>query len=198
VLNTYPVSILCYPLCLFPDTYTGHTHSSTSLSVKILSIVPGWDCSVHATLLTNPEALTPILTTYFFSFCHCHLFAVHILPAYLFSCFIHSLPYHLFAAYPAAHFYSLPAHLFSCFFPCLSAYSAVYSFLACPVGSAHLFSYLFIPCLLVCSVAYLFLPAHLFSCLFIPSRPPIQLFINSLPAHSGPLNPRLQHMYKAV
>jgi hypothetical protein len=120
------------------------------------------------------------------------------------------------------------------FFPCLSAYSAVYSFLPCPpvqlfipslpsqwavptcsvvysllaypMGSAHLFSCLFIPCLpsgqcppvqlfihslpaRVFSRLFIFLPAHLFSCLFFPSRPPIQLFINSLPAQLAPKSP---------
>ena len=135
-------------------------------------------------------SLLHILTTYLFSFWHCHLFAVHILPAHLFSCFIDSLLDHLFAAYSAVYFYSLPAHLFSCFFlACPPTQLFIHSLHACPVGSAHLFSCLFIPCLSVYSVVYLFLPAHLFSCLFIPSRLPIQLFINSLPAPLAPKSP---------
>jgi hypothetical protein len=160
-------------------------------------LVVTWDCSVHATLLTNPEALTPILTIYLFSFCHCHLFAVHILPAHLFNCFIHSLLAYLPPILLFIFIHCLPTcSVF--FFPCLSAYSAVYSFLACPVGSAHLFS-CFFPCLSAYSAVYSFLaclpsgqcppvqlfihslPSRVVSRLFIPSCPPVQLFIYSFP-----------------
>jgi hypothetical protein len=190
----------------------------TSARVKILSIVPerswllGIVLYIYATLLTNPEAVLfiPCLTNYLAvnAFTVCPPISCLLIPCMPKSpLFIHSLLARLFCCLFLFTACSPIQPIF--FLACPPTQLFIHSFLAYQVGSAHLFSCLFIPCppngqcppvqlfihslpsqwaVPTCSAVYSLLAypmgsAHLFSCLFIPCLSVYSVVYLFLPVH---------------